>query len=61
MEMERTIIIGNFDRVEQIIRNLLKNVLRVIENRTIRVGVEEQSLFFWILCCYSSLTVSVNV
>ncbi len=49
MEMERTIIIGNFDRVEQIIRNLLKNVLRVIENRTIRVGVEEQSLFFWIL------------
>lgn len=37
---ENAIIIGDVDRMEQIIRNLLKNAVRATENGTITVGVE---------------------
>jgi signal transduction histidine kinase len=37
---EKAVVIGDVDRIEQIIRNLLKNAVRATENGTIRVGVE---------------------
>ncbi|MFZ5632659.1 MAG: sensor histidine kinase [Bacillota bacterium] len=37
---ENAIVIGDVDRMEQIIRNLLKNAVKATENGTIRVGVE---------------------
>jgi len=37
---ERAVVIGDADRMEQIIRNLLKNAVRATENGIIRVGVE---------------------
>lgn len=37
---EKAIVIGDADRMEQIIRNLLKNAIRAAENGTIRVGVD---------------------
>lgn len=37
---ENAIVIGDVDRMEQIIRNLLKNAISATENGTIRVGVE---------------------
>ncbi|MBA1335470.1 MAG: Signal transduction histidine kinase, core [Firmicutes bacterium] len=37
---ENAIVIGDVDRMEQIIRNLLKNAITATENGTIRVGVE---------------------
>ena len=37
---ENAIVIGDIDRMEQIIRNLLKNAIRATENGTIRVCVE---------------------
>jgi signal transduction histidine kinase len=37
---ENVIVIGDVDRMEQIIRNLLKNAVRATENGAIRVGVE---------------------
>lgn len=37
---QNAIVIGDVDRMEQIIRNLLKNAIRATENGTIRVGVE---------------------
>ncbi|MEL7565142.1 MAG: HAMP domain-containing sensor histidine kinase [Dehalobacterium sp.] len=37
---ESAIVIGDVDRMEQIIRNLLKNAVRATENGTIRVGME---------------------
>lgn len=37
---ENAILIGDVDRMEQIIRNLLKNAIRATENGVIRVGVE---------------------
>lgn len=36
---ENAVVIGDVDRMEQIIRNLLKNAIRATENGTIRVGV----------------------
>jgi signal transduction histidine kinase len=37
---EKAIVIGDVDRMEQVIRNLLKNAIRATENGTIRVVVE---------------------
>ena len=37
---ERAVVIGDADRMEQIIRNLLKNAVRATENGIIRVGAE---------------------
>ncbi|KPU45981.1 alkaline phosphatase synthesis sensor protein PhoR [Oxobacter pfennigii] len=37
---ENAVVIGDVDRMEQIIRNLLKNAIRATENGTVRVGVE---------------------
>ena len=37
---ENAIVIGDVDRMEQIIRNLLKNAVRATENGVIRVGVD---------------------
>lgn len=37
---EHAIVVGDVDRMEQIIRNLLKNAVKATENGTIRVGVE---------------------
>lgn len=37
---ETAIVIGDVDRMEQIIRNLIKNAIRATENGIIRVGVE---------------------
>jgi signal transduction histidine kinase len=37
---EKAVVLGDADRMEQIIRNLLKNAIRATENGTIRVGVE---------------------
>lgn len=37
---EKAIVLGDADRMEQIIRNLLKNAIRATKNGTIRVGVE---------------------
>lgn len=37
---ENAIVIGDVDRMEQIIRNLLKNALRATENGTIRVCID---------------------
>lgn len=37
---ENAIVVGDVDRMEQIMRNLLKNAVRATENGTIRVGVE---------------------
>lgn len=37
---EKAIVLGDADRMEQVIRNLLKNATRATENGTIRVGVE---------------------
>ncbi len=37
---ETAIVIGDVDRMEQIIRNLLKNAIRATENGIIRIGVE---------------------
>ena len=39
-KIEKAVVIGDADRMEQIIRNLLKNAVRATENGTIRVGVE---------------------
>jgi len=39
---EEAIVVGDVDRMEQIIRNLLKNAVEATENGTIRVGVEER-------------------
>lgn len=39
---EKAVVIGDVDRLEQIIRNLLKNAIAATENGTIRVGVEER-------------------
>lgn len=41
-KVEKTVVIGDVDRLEQIIRNLLKNAIAATENGTIRVGVEER-------------------
>ncbi|HOL16860.1 MAG TPA: HAMP domain-containing sensor histidine kinase [Bacillota bacterium] len=41
-EIDQAIIIGDVDRVEQILRNLIKNALRVTENGTIIIGVERR-------------------
>ncbi|TEB06175.1 Alkaline phosphatase synthesis sensor protein PhoR [Pelotomaculum schinkii] len=37
---ENAVVLGDVDRMEQIIRNLLKNAVRATENGTVRVGVE---------------------
>ncbi len=37
---EHAVVLGDVDRMEQIIRNLLKNAINATENGTIRVGVE---------------------
>jgi len=37
---ENAIVVGDVDRMEQIIRNLLKNAIRATENGTIRVGLK---------------------
>lgn len=37
---EKAIVLGDADRMEQVIRNLLKNATRATENGTISVGVE---------------------
>jgi signal transduction histidine kinase len=37
---DSAIVIGDVDRMEQIIRNLLKNAIRATEDGTIRVGVD---------------------
>lgn len=37
---EKAIVLGDADRMEQIIRNLLKNAIKATENGTIKVGVE---------------------
>jgi len=37
---EKAIVLGDADRMEQVIRNLLKNATRATENGTIKVGVE---------------------
>ncbi|WP_066633455.1 sensor histidine kinase [Desulfolucanica intricata] len=37
---ENAVVLGDVDRMEQIIRNLLKNAVRAVENGTIRVSVE---------------------
>ncbi|MEA4845966.1 MAG: ATP-binding protein [Clostridiaceae bacterium] len=37
---EKAVVIGDADRMEQIIRNLLKNAVRATENGIIRVGTE---------------------
>ncbi|MFX0561193.1 ATP-binding protein [Tepidibacillus infernus] len=39
---ENAIMVGDVDRMEQIIRNLLKNAVRATENGTIRVSVESR-------------------
>ena len=39
-ETEKAIVIGDVDRMEQIIRNLLKNAVMATEDGNIRVGVE---------------------
>jgi signal transduction histidine kinase len=39
---EKAVVIGDVDRIEQIIRNLLKNAIRATENGNIRVGVAAQ-------------------
>lgn len=39
---EKAVVIGDVDRMEQIIRNLLKNAIRATENGTIRVSVESR-------------------
>lgn len=39
---ERAVIIGDADRMEQIIRNLLKNAIRAAENGIIRVVIENR-------------------
>ncbi len=39
---EKAIVIGDVDRMEQIIRNLLKNAIKATENGSIRVGVDSQ-------------------
>ncbi len=39
-QAENAFVIGDVDRIEQIIRNLLKNAIIATENGTIRVGVE---------------------
>lgn len=37
---DTAIILGDADRIEQVIRNLLKNAIRATENGTIRIGIE---------------------
>lgn len=37
---DTAIILGDADRIEQVIRNLLKNAIRTTENGTIRIGIE---------------------
>lgn len=39
---EKAIVLGDADRMEQVIRNLLKNAIRVTENGIIRVNVENR-------------------
>ncbi|WP_407314207.1 sensor histidine kinase [Desulfosporosinus sp. SB140] len=39
---EKAIVLGDADRMEQVIRNLLKNAIRVTENGAIRIGVENR-------------------
>ncbi|MDW7729341.1 MAG: HAMP domain-containing sensor histidine kinase [Bacillota bacterium] len=39
---ESAVVLGDADRIEQIIRNLLKNAINATENGTIRVGVETE-------------------
>lgn len=39
-KIEKAIVLGDADRMEQVIRNLMKNAIRATENGTIRVGVE---------------------
>ncbi len=39
---EKAIVIGDVDRMEQIIRNLVKNAIWATENGFIRIGVEER-------------------
>lgn len=40
IKTESALVLGDADRMEQIIRNLLKNAINATENGTIRVGVE---------------------
>lgn len=37
---EKALVLGDVDRMEQIIKNLLKNAIEATENGTIRIGVE---------------------
>lgn len=39
---EKAIVLGDADRMEQVIRNQLKNAIRATENGTIRVSVEDR-------------------
>lgn len=39
---EEAIVLGDVDRMEQVLRNVLKNAVRATENGTIRVGVESR-------------------
>ncbi|MHB8128051.1 MAG: sensor histidine kinase [Mobilitalea sp.] len=37
---EKAIVVGDVDRMEQILKNLMKNAIRATENGTIKVGIE---------------------
>lgn len=37
---EKAVVVGDADRMEQILRNLIKNAVRATENGTIKVGIE---------------------
>jgi signal transduction histidine kinase len=39
---EKAMVLGDADRMEQVIRNLLKNAIRASENGAIRIGVENR-------------------
>lgn len=39
---DAAIILGDADRMEQVIRNLLKNAIRATENGTVRIGIEKK-------------------
>lgn len=39
---ESAVVLGDGDRMEQILRNLLKNAARATENGTVKVGIEAQ-------------------
>lgn len=41
-KIEKAIVLGDADRMEQVIRNLLKNAIRATENGTIRIEVEDR-------------------